>query len=252
MKKLALILVCFCPSAWGAIAFDAASKAQTTAIFKNSFPATVSWTHTVTGPNPFLSVEVTLQGTAGNAVSGITYNSVAMTKSCSAGDGAVPFTEIWTLKAPATGANTITATITGSGTEGGMIQAVSLSGVDQNTPVDVSTGGVLASATTVSLSTNTVKDQDWMVDSVYIFVNNTVTSTNGTARVGFNDTGDIAVSTVSTRGPLTPAGSFSMGYTFGAASSSDYCIVAIMPVQAVAAAGGASKIMKLRRYDEEW
>jgi len=255
MKKLALILVCLCPSTWGAIAFDAASQKSNTTAFFLSAPWQVSWSHTCTGSNLVLSVEVVYQTSAGTDfthITGITYNSVALTLASSATTttGHVG-TEIWYLKGPSTGANTVLATFAApaAGNIGGMIGAISLTGVDQTTPVDVSTNGAMASATSNSLSATTTKDNDWFVDSNYILNTNNMTSTSGTMRWGFIDTGDVAASTASTRGPLTPPGSFSMGYSWTNASTSDFAVVAFMPVQAAAATGAAyskqNRIMKM-------
>jgi len=253
-KLIASFLVCLSGVAWGAIAFDSTSqKSTTTAIFCNTFPCTVSWTHTCTGSNLVLTVEANLQGTTGFSISGITYNSVALTTGAISGLGQGVMTHLWYLKGPTTGANTVSVTIQlpAGGSVGGMTGAISLTGVDQTTPVDVSTAGAIASATTVSLSTNTTKDNDWFIDSEYIQNIHTLTSTNGTPRWGFLDTGDVALSSSSSRGPLTPPGSYAMGYTLSNASASNYVIVGFMPVQTAATAAGFNKAMKLKRYDEE-
>jgi len=96
--------------------------------------ATLSWSHTCTGSNLALVVDVgSYDGASGNRVSTVTYNGVALTRLAEVTGAAFDNSSLWGLKNPATGANTITVTFVGtvgSAIGGGQ----SFTGVDQTTP----------------------------------------------------------------------------------------------------------------------
>lgn len=107
-----------------AIAFDAVGASG-----NGAGVTSISWSHTCTGADRLLLV-----GVASNAqVSGVTYNSVALTLAAEINTAAGGlWTALWYLKGPATGANTVVVTH-GSGRSEG--QSVSYTGVDQTTPI---------------------------------------------------------------------------------------------------------------------
>lgn len=161
------------------IAFDAASEATA-----NSYNTSLSWSHTCTGTdtNGLLVVSVMElgDGIAPSTVTGITYNSVAMTKVDTAIEGTVQ-SELWYLKAPATGSHTID--ITFNGTNNGWQHAVagSYTGVDQTTPVEAHNTNI-SGTTSVSASVTTLTDGAWVVDSFGKY------DTAGTPSVGGSQT----------------------------------------------------------------
>jgi hypothetical protein len=118
-----------------------------------------TWSHTVTGSNPYLMVGEDQQQNA----SGITYNSVSMTKQVSV-VGAASWEQfgIWALGNPASGAHTVTITTTGVGFYSG---SISYSGCQSATTAD-NTGSAASSASASSpqnLSITPVADNCWMV-----------------------------------------------------------------------------------------
>lgn len=152
--------------------------------------------------NRGLVVAVLAQG--GTSTSGVTYNSVAMTQapnSPQSFDGSNALS-LWYLLNPSSGANNIVASFSGSTT--GFVDGVSYRNFATSSVTDTSNTGDGGVSTTVSVTTAT--DNDWTVIAGGTISGHTISaSTNTTSRVG-NATrlfmGD--------RGPLTPAGSFSM------------------------------------------
>ena len=144
------------------IAFDAASNSgyQATA-------STYNWAHTTSGNNRYLVVGVSLLSVIGSSVTGITYNSVAMTflGAVASVSGAVR-AELWGLIAPSTGSNSIEVTLST-----GLISAacaVSFTGVNQSVPTE---GLNTATATNVgaadaTVDVTTVATNDWIIDQV--------------------------------------------------------------------------------------
>lgn len=136
-----------------AVAFDAAASTIGTSV------SSLTFAHTCTGSNRLLIVGVSY-GDATDTVSGVTYNSVAMTSVASANQaGAQVTAHIWRLIAPDTGANNVIITFTGTVTEavGG---AMSFTGVDQTTPLGTAatnTGG--AGSTTITVTVSSAADE---------------------------------------------------------------------------------------------
>jgi len=120
------------------LAFDAPSS-------KNSEGGvtSLSWPHTTSGTDRILIVGVSLNRGA-SSITGVTYNSVAMTNIGTAGFGTA-FMSLWQLVAPATGEHDIVVSLSGfAEVIGG---ATSWTGVHQTTPL-----GTFASATGTSTS----------------------------------------------------------------------------------------------------
>ena len=105
-----------------AIALDAQSTGPL------GFGATATWAHTCSGSNRILIVHLAFVGGSGPGASGITYNGVAMTLGQSVTSGGIK-NEWWYLMSPATGANNIVATFSGTISEVGF-KALSFTGVD--------------------------------------------------------------------------------------------------------------------------
>lgn len=130
-----------------ALAFDATSTASGQVV------DTLSWSHTASGADRVVLVGVAWRMTSAVTVTGVTYGGVAMTSVGSqfhTASAANARMHLWRLVAPATGAQTITITMSGQVNDliGG---AVSFTGADQTTPV-----GTFASAEGNSTSPATV------------------------------------------------------------------------------------------------
>jgi hypothetical protein len=142
-----------------AIAFDAVSNSGG---LTNT--SSFSWSHTSTGSDLVLTVGVsTRENTSGSTngkVTGVTYNSVAMTEGQTdlrdtASSNRI-YTQLWYLAGPATGENTVSVTLTAT-TDEAKAGAMSFTGVDQTTPKDAS-NGTNGSGTTPSIAVTTVAD----------------------------------------------------------------------------------------------
>jgi hypothetical protein len=132
-----------------------------------------TWSHTCTGTNLVLIVCVTSGSTTPQVVTGITYNSVALTQAVTAAI-ANARSDIWYLKNPSTGANTISVTLAGTATRTGGA-AVSFTGADQSNPIHKSNSD--ASSGTPSVSVTTTVENTYLVASLYH--GNETTATGG-------------------------------------------------------------------------
>lgn len=196
-------------TAEAAIAFDAASNGRSA-----TSDQTLTVSHVVSGSNRLLVVAVTTSDSidADRPITGITYAGTPLTKATSTQNNAGDFgAEIWYLVAPSTGTNNIIITATAGITRivGG---GVSLTGIDQTTPLDA-TGGAQGSSGESSAVVTTVADNAWVVDA-------NAQNTSGGATVGtdqterWNNIGTVLDGASSTEGPKTPAGAVTMSWTF--------------------------------------
>jgi hypothetical protein len=211
------------------IAFGAASGPFTA----NS--SSLTWSHAVAGTNRILVVGVSIRNNAGQVVNanGVTYAGTPLTLVDSQNNGTSVRVELWQGVAPAVGTANIVVTLSASARFVG--GAVSFTGVDQTTPVDVSSFAS-GSSTAPSVSVTTVSNNAWVVDVL-------ATRLNPTALVGAGQTSRWNASTGggpngvlgagSTEGPKTPAGGVTMSWSLGA-TSQDWAIgaVALKPVGA--------------------
>lgn len=190
-----------------AIAFDATSNSG-----EKSGVSSFTWSHTTSGSDTLLFIGVIMDDNNVNHmdVSSATYNSVSMTSirrdvQTAYNDSA---TEILYLKAPTAGANTVAVTLVGSnfGAKGG---AITLTGVDQTTPLDANNGANGNSAS-ASVAVTTVADNAWVLDTVGGWSPFTV-GAGQTQR--WNIIGTYTDGAGSTEGPKTPAGSVTMSWT---------------------------------------
>ena len=138
-----------------ALAVDTSTTGGNTTTANN-----LTWAHTCTGSNLILIVGVSNEG---NDTTGVTYNSVALT----AGPNIAPTSgnggaKIWYLINPATGANNIVVSRTG--TTGGMSStAASYTGAKQSGQPDSSNTGSVTPGTQLTISTTVVASNCWLV-----------------------------------------------------------------------------------------
>jgi hypothetical protein len=144
-----------------------------------------TWSHTCTGSNRVLVVSVAILGDSSVTVSGVTYNGVAMTSRYQ-GDlstsGVYAKNSVWTLVAPATGANNIVATYSGTNTGYAGCGAVSFTGVNQTTPIrTVYSAG--PGGTTATLTATDSVSGDIVIAGVSAYDGGTTLAADQTSRV---------------------------------------------------------------------
>lgn len=143
-----------------AIAFD---SADTTPNLVN--PGTsLTYSFTVgTGDDRLLIVHV-WHSVMGD-ISGVTYNSVSMTKLAEQADGGGSnYLDVWYLVAPATGANDV---VVSKDTSGVMVSTcASYSGVDQTTPIPTSASDNSTATTAFSADITTTETNSWVYCSL--------------------------------------------------------------------------------------
>lgn len=206
------------------IAFDAATNSGYQAA-----ASTYSWSHTCTGTERFLSVDIEVLSVPGTTVTGITYNGVALTligtQATVSGAGRV---ECWGLIAPASGSNTIAVTLSASVASAGT--AVSYTGVDQTTATEGFAG---AQATNVGAADATVSVTTVLLNSwVHAAVVSDDTAITAGQTTRNNVTGALGSGADEDTGPVNPAGATSMSYTnVGALATWAIAGYAIRPAQ---------------------
>lgn len=137
-----------------AIAFDAASQ--------NDFGNTSSQTlaHTISGSNRILMVGVGHNNSASDLVTGITYDSVAMTRIATSSGGATMRTYLYYIVAPNTGTHNIVVSMSSAAYT--KVIGSSYTGASQTGQPDSSNtnAGV---GTSLSISTTVVANNSWTV-----------------------------------------------------------------------------------------
>jgi hypothetical protein len=140
-------------------------------------PRTVTYSHTCTGSNLILVVWVAIwQDTAGTgSVTAITYNGVSLTNAIPSNRSTSMASEMWYLIAPATGANTLSVTVTGA-TDGIRVASASFTGVLQVSPLGVTaTNPSTAGNPAISITSGTANSV--LVAGLCRFGNTAITAT---------------------------------------------------------------------------
>lgn len=187
------------------MAFDAATNSGYQAA-----QSTYSWSHTCTGSDRFLSVDVSLLS-AGATVSSITYNGVALSligvQSTVTAFGRV---ECWGLVAPDSGSHTIAVTLSSSIASAGT--AVSYADVHQTIPTEAFNSAQATnagSATDASVVATPVAD-NCIIHAALVTDDGSVAANQTTRN---NVTGAIGSGANEDTGPVTPAAATTMSYT---------------------------------------
>lgn len=120
-------------STGGAVAAVGIEKDTTTTHKATTVNTTTSWSHTCTGADRFLFVVVGVATAPVGRVTGVTYNSVSLTKAWDASQSGVRQTSGWYLVNPTTSSNTIEITVSES-TSALVAIATSYTGVNQSEP----------------------------------------------------------------------------------------------------------------------
>lgn len=205
------------------IAWDAASNSGYQASLSS-----YSWSHTCTGTNLGLIVNVSIFATG--TVSSITYNSVAM-KFVRSDVIGVYRNEIWRLEAPATGSHTVAVTLSASLTS--IAGADSYTNVNQTDMVEVHTGATGSTSTAPTATVTTVTDNSFVISGL--------TTSNGSMTVAGgqtqrnNQSGALGTGAIADKGPITPVGSSTPSWSaVGALDSWALGVVVLEPVSGTA------------------
>lgn len=158
---IAIFLMVAVPVANAAIVFDAKSSGS------NANVTTLTVSHTVTGSNTILFVSVgTKDGGGGAAVSGVTYNGVAMTNVSTQNISSAFYQDLWYLVNPSTGTNNIVASFGGVSADQAVLSAASYTGVLQISPLTTANTNQNSSANSLSSTITTGVDNSFVVSSV--------------------------------------------------------------------------------------
>lgn len=196
-----------------AIAFDTSTQKN-----EGSSVSSITFSHTCTGSDLVLLVACMAGGNVGDAITGVTYNGVAMTQLVKKGNGAAnQFVYIYGLVAPATGANDVV--VSQSDSSDMVAAAASYTGALQSGLPDATTSGAVTG--NLTLSTTTVADNSWVFTAARNVNEGSPTAgTNITLRQDV-----VQISAGDSNAAVTPAGSFSQtwtvasGETFGCSAS---------------------------------
>jgi hypothetical protein len=212
-----------------AIALDDSSIATPAAA------SSLTWSHTVSGADRVLSVQVTARDGAGtnNEATGVTYNGDAMTRVREDTSNFNTYrSSIWRLIAPDTGTHDVVVTFAGSVGIVAEAAGVSLTGVDQTTPVCGQGGnGANSTFTAIGATVTTTEDNAWIID-VIKKGGDDVPDADG-SQVSLETSESAGHFAVSRLGPISPAGATAVGYTWTNTANAVYSAVAYAP-----AAGG--------------
>lgn len=204
-------------TAEAAIAIDATSQGYANA-------TSLTFAHTNTGSNLILMVQL-WTFPSGDSVSGITYNSVALTKKGTQAADAGGYTNQWSLVAPATGANNIVVSMTSSQM---FVTAASYTGVDQTTPHPDATLAGSAAGTSFAISTtNITVDQSWIIMAGRSPSRVPTASAGAFLRKTNTTSGDAGWTVDSDGGRST--GANTLDYTYSPSATTYYVITNIAP-----------------------
>jgi hypothetical protein len=141
-----------------------AANASSTKTFANV--SSTSWTHTTGGSDRLLTVSIGALDTAARTVTGVTYNSVAMTQVDRASQ-TNDWVELWYLENPTIGANTVAVTFSGTVSHGGVAGATSFTGVAQSSSLAQKNKSSVV-ATSISTSITDTTSGNWLVDALHV------------------------------------------------------------------------------------
>jgi hypothetical protein len=159
------------------IAFDAAGS-----VVQNANATSFTWSHTVSGSDRFLVVGVSIRNQQSEAASSVTYAGTPLTLVGARSNETSTRVEIWQLVAPAVGTDDVVVTLSASAKIVG--GAISLTGVDQTTPIATS-GFAAGSSTNPSMTFTAVATSAWVIDALAYRStgNSTPTATAGGGQV---------------------------------------------------------------------
>lgn len=196
------------------IAFDAA----TTSTEQTTSPITVN--HTTSGANRLLISGVTIQAVGAQpTATGVTYNGVAMTKARAdqTNNGTVYIeTSVWLLHAPATGSNSVSATINwnGGSSTSGVVNNVSYTNAQQTSTADAVNGLVASGTGSKTFTVTTTASGCWIYVAGIARGSGPTLTANQTSR-GSGNLGAAATEYEDTNGSQGSPGAKTVGMTVG-------------------------------------
>lgn len=185
------------------------ARDNVTAFTQNSTP-TITVSHTVTGTDTILWLGAVAYGAA-DAITGATYNGVAMTQAYEGAQGSNAYIYLFYLVNPATGANNAVISQSGSGNIDGVV--ASYTGARQTGVPDGSASATSTSAT-ATMSLNTTADNSWGVGVTWTNRDN---SNNTNTNIIGGKTSQFSM--FDTNGALTPAGAQTLSITLSSSST---------------------------------
>ena len=209
-----------------AIAFDAKAEANTTG-------TSLTFSHTCTGSNLLLVVNAYTN--AGDVVTGITYAGVAMTLARKEKliDPNTAFLNVYTLVAPATGANNVIISCSSSGTIFGASASYTDCAQSGQPEATATASNSAGAGETFEVTVTTVNNNSWLV----IANQSDTVAPNAVANGAHRTTGwDRGLS--DSNGPKSPAGAYTSGYTWPSADNHTLIGIAITDVAATPATAG--------------
>jgi hypothetical protein len=180
--------------------------------------AASSWSHTCTGANLCLFVGVIGAGGAGDVITGVTYNLVAMSMLKKIQTPTNRWVYIFGLLAPTTGSNTVAISSSGGAGEG---LSGSYTGVKQSGLPD-SSASAAVTATSVAPQNTTIANNCWLVGFCHGDVDAVPTAGAGTTSFVSNNAAQ-GTMLADSNGPL-PAGNQALQWT---GSNQDFGAVAV-------------------------
>jgi hypothetical protein len=197
--------------------------------------------HTCSGTNRLLHVFTFNRDAGAGDVTGVTYNSVAMTLVSTALAVDVSWMRVWQLVAPASGLNTVEVTLSGFRTV--EVQCISYSGVNQSMPIGLFNTPFTTTTLSPSDSLTLTADQlgvrfcgqQLAGGGTESFV---ATGTDSTERTdGYNTPQYASIATQTGVGSITGGFTFSSSYT-------DYTGMLAVPVNGITGGGGGATIRR--------
>lgn len=191
----------------------------------------LTYSHTVAASSDFLVVAVDIIAVLDD-ITGVTYNGVAMTRATNqVTPGGITRDYLYYLVAPATGAHNVVV----SATPGVQIiaESVDYGGTKQTGQPDSTKLGGATSGTSAALPFTTVADNSWTVALIRCEMAPPSSSTGSVTIV--TSPADNGFILCDSNGPVTPAGSYTMNWTF-ASSNNNLVGMSIAPAVAASAA----------------
>jgi len=216
----------------GNVSFDFANNTQA----KNKNP--LSWKVNVgaAGQNRFLLVGVSIDNSSGHTVSGVTYNGIPLTFIGAQNNGTNVRVELWYLVAPATGNNDVIVTFLPASNLNVVAGGLSLTGVDQTSPLELPATFNTGNGATASLNLTTTSDNAMVFDTLAIGSNLSPAEGAGqTSRWNTSVGGQPLTGAGSTKLQASP-GAVAMSWSIGSPQNWAIGAVAVRP-----AGGGAAK-----------
>lgn len=200
--------------------------------------SSITISHTCSGADRLILVCVSYDPDDFETITGVTYNGVSLSSQIQVNEGDDAHAEIFTLVAPATGANDAVVTFSAALRRQAVVGVISLTGVDQSTPVTATaSGNGLAGSSSINVASAT---DELVIDCIAGEQTTSFTAGAGqTERWNLNDSSFTYGAGSTEPGATTTT----MSWTFG---SSDY--YAHVAVSVAPSAGGASIIPMVHNY----